>query len=208
MPPSEEKENCLKVVEIIFGIVPKYLRELFVKRWNEKPENKEWGNDVDSGKALIAKIGPTIWESKKFDNVMKDRVKKGNVNEWDSSILFQVLQDCKLELIGDNPRQAGQRKPPLRVSEKIAILRDKRNYLCHIPKISIPTDKFKKIVDEIKGVVKEVFGSDAEKEIQVVEEPELETQKCTKLEEQLKQEQEKNREYERWLEKRVESKLF
>ena len=208
MPPSEEKENCLKVVEIIFEIVPEYLRELFVKRWNEKPENKEWGNDVDSGKALIEKIGPTIWESKQFDNVMKDRVKKGNVNEWDSSILFKVLQDCKLELIGDNPRQAGQRKPPLRVSEKIEILRDKRNYLCHIPKISIPTDKFKKIVDEIKGVVKEVFGSDAEKKIQYVEEAELETQKSTKLEKQLKQEQERNREYEKWLEKRVESKLF
>jgi len=185
---SNEKENFVKIARIVLDVVPHYLRKLFITKWEKKYPNEKWQSNIISGNALVAKIA-------KVDKRYADRLKAGDEQKWDTTILVYVFLYSNLNLIDQcrNPKET--RIPPLRISEEIDIIRETRNeYFGHLPQMSCPSHDFTAIVDKLKSVAKNIFDADAdaEKEIDDIGKMPIDTQSTANLRQRLEEEKNRN----------------
>jgi len=186
MALSNEKENFVKIVRIVLDVVPHYLRKLFITKWEEKYPNEKWQSNNTSGNALVAKVA-------KVNNNYADKLKAGDEQQWDTTVLVYVFLYSGLSLIDQcrNPKET--RIPPLRISEEIDIIRETRNeFFGHPPQMSCPSHDFTAIVDKLKSVAKNIFGADVEKEIDDIGKVPISTQSTANLGQRLEDEKNRN----------------
>ena len=62
---TKERENFLKLANVILDPIPKCLRRLFIKQWNEK-FHTPWNSDSLSGEYLWRAIPNEIQNDKSF----------------------------------------------------------------------------------------------------------------------------------------------
>ena len=168
MEISSEEENFIKLAKIFLDAAPRYLRELFIDKWNQKHPNKKWQSDNEHGALLIEELPPAIRNNNK-NNLYLKKMKSGNEKDWDTTTLVFVMLFSQLNLI-EGCRPKHQRSSPLHISEEIDIIRETRNkFFAHASSMKCSSDTFKDIVSKMKTVAKNVFGGDAENEISRIE---------------------------------------
>ena len=186
MDLDEDNENFFKFASIVTDAVPKSLRKFFVEKWNQKfPRNTWESGKTSSGDDIIAKI-------KAVNNNRKpqyeDKLRSGNENDWDTTVLMYVLDFSKLTLIT--------------ASDKMNLdkLRKFRNEcFAHVPKMVCPSYLFAQKASEIKVIAKAMFGEDAENEIDKILNSRITTEMSRNLEQQLITEQARNKEFEQFV---------
>jgi len=162
MQLSPEEENFVKITKVIVEIVPKFLRKCFIEKWDKKYPNRKWKSNEASGKFLFQELPSTTkndWRKKKYI----DNLKKGNEQDWDTTILVFAMLYSGLNLMEPcRPRE--QRTEPLRVSEAIDIIRNIRNvYFAHAISISCPYKEYARVMKDIRRTTKLLFhGADKE----------------------------------------------
>ena len=189
MTLAVEEENFIKIAKIVLDIVPKYLRQLFIAKWNSNYPNKKWQSDAASGSALGAEIGNV--SKRYFEKVMA-----GNEEKWDTTILAYVFLYSGLSLI-DKVRDKEWRVGPLPllISEEIDIIRETRNiFFGHSVQMSCPSFEYTTIVHTFKRVARNIFGAHAEIEIDEFERSPIETQQADELRHKLQEEKIRNEE--------------
>ena len=186
MALSNEEENFVKIARIVLDVFPHYLRKLFITKWEEKYPNEKWQSNNTSGDALVAKIA-------KVNKNYADKLKAGDEQQWDTTILVYIFLYSGLNLIDPCREPKETRIPPLRISEEIDIIRDTRNKVFgHLPQMSCSSHDFSAIVDKLKGVATNVFGADAEKEIDDIRKVSIDTKSTTILRQRLEDEKNRN----------------
>ena len=184
MALSNEEENFVKITKIVLDVVPHHLRKLFITKWEEKYPIEKWQSNNTSGDALVAKIASV-------NRNYADKLKAGDEQQWDTTVLVYVFLYSGLKLIDQcrNPKE--KRNPPLRTSEEIDIIRETRNeFFGHATQMSCPSNDFTALVDKLKSVARNVFGADAEEEIDDIRN--LSTQSTADLRQRLEEEKNRN----------------
>ena len=183
MDLTSEQENFIKLVKIIIEIIPKHLRGLFITNWDAKFPSQPWANDATSGQYLYNAIPQSVKKNQaKFNITLQQMILVGDCETWDPSALFFVLLYAGLK-ITDKCRPRNQRAYPFTVSENIDRLRELRNaFFGHVVNMSVPDVDFGNISTEIKGIIKDVFGTIAEDEIDQI----INAQTTTQLSHDLK----------------------
>ena len=155
MELHKEKENYLKISEIVLEIVPKYLRILFKELWDRKYPEMMWQSSEASGEFLGKELGDKFFEDKKNKDCAS-LILKGNEQDWDTTMLARVMLDNKLDLIQNDSK----------VRQRVENLKKIRNdSFRRLSKVSYPSDRCADVIGAIKTEVKSLFGEDAEKEI-------------------------------------------
>ena len=186
MALSSEKENFAKIARITLDVFPHYLRKLFIMKWEEKYPNEKWESNNTSGDALVAKIA-------KVDKRYADKLKAGDEQQWDTTILVYIFLYSGLNLIDQcrNPKET--RVPPLLISEEIEIIRETRNEIFgHAMHMSCPSHDFSAIVDNLQSVAKNIFGAYAEKEIDDIRKVPIDPQSTANLRQRVEEEKNRN----------------
>ena len=186
MASSNEEENFVKIARIVLDVVPHYLRKLFITKWEEKYPNEKWESNSTSGDALVAKIASV---NKNY----ADKLKAGDEQQWDTTILVYVFLYSGLKLIDPcrNPKE--KRNPPLRISEEIYIISETRNELFgHATQMSCPWHDLTALVDRLKSVARNIFGVDTEKEIDEITKVSIDLQPRANLRQKLEEENIRN----------------
>jgi len=162
-----EEVNYVKIAKIVLDVVPKYLRKCFIEVWNVKNPTNKWNSDSKSGIFLVNKIPSNIKNSSSRVKEI-EKLKAGDEAKWDITVLVFVLLDAGLKLV-EGSRQPVERKPPLRMSEEIEIIRDIRNdYYGHVKSMSCKMEDFLEIMSKITSVAENIFDEDAESEIEEI----------------------------------------
>ena len=163
MSLSVEERNFVKVAKIVLEIFPKYLRKLFIEKWNQKYTNNKWQSDSASGNFLFNEI-PTAAKNGR-NGVYAINMKSGKENEWDTSTLLYAMQYSQLNLIPSS-RPDGQRSGPLLISEEIDSIRKIRNeFFAHVPSMKSSSATFLDIISQVSRVAENIFGIDAKGDI-------------------------------------------
>ena len=190
MELTPEEENFIKVTKMILEVIPKYLRQLFIEKWDHKYKNQKWQSGSVSGKFLIGKL-PNAVKNDWRNTVYVENMKVGDEKNWDTTTLVFALLFSQLNLIPVR-RQKVHRSPPLRISEEIDIIREVRNeFLAHFKSMKCSSTTFQDITSKIRSVARSIFDINAEIEINTI----VRSQITTKMTDQLKNELvvEKNR---------------
>ena len=183
MDLDEDNENFFKVTFIVTDAVPKSLRKFFVEKWNLKFPGKTWeSGKTGSGDDIIAEI-KAVNNNKKPQ--YEDKLRTGNENDWDTTVLMYVLDFSKLKLIT--------------ASDKMNLdqLRKFRNdFFGHVTEPVCLSTVFAQKVNEIRVIAKTMFGEDAENEIDKILKSRITTEMSRNLEQQLITEKARNKEFE------------
>ena len=99
---SDKTSNYYEKLSVIISeIVPEYLRQYFIDRWNAKFPEQPWKSGSESsGNDLIKAIPEKDLkrkDRKKF-NGYKDKLHCGNEQEWDTAILIHIMIDFGLNI--------------------------------------------------------------------------------------------------------------
>ena len=158
---SSENENYRKLAYILLEIIARYLRAYFVKLWNDKYPDEKWLDDID--KRNLKFHGLLV------KGMYTPRILNGNEQTWDTTTLTHAIVGAGLKLTeGSRPQK--QRSGKLLPSEEIEIIRNIRNtFYGHVLSMSCSEEKFKDVMTSIKSVARNIFGEDAEKEIEKFE---------------------------------------
>ena len=159
MEESPAIENFLKISQIVLDIIPKYLRQLFKKHWDETHENNKWQSTVKSGEALMKEVSQGFKNNKGHRDYIS-KLEKGNEREWDATILGKVLLHSGLKLVKDND---------CHITDRIKDLCRIRNDFAHLSTIRVSDDQFKRMKEETKVALTVLYGEDAGKEIDYIE---------------------------------------
>ena len=183
MDLDEDNENFFKVASIVTDAVPKSLRKFFVEKWNQKFPGNTWeSGKTSSGDDIIARIKA---ENNNKEPQYKEKLRAGNENDWDTTVLMYVLDSSKLKLITANDKK------------NLDKLRKFRNeYFAHATKMVCPSIVFTQKVSEIRVIAKAVFGEDAKNEIDKILNSRVTTEMSRNLEQQLIKEEARNKEFE------------
>ena len=203
-----EEGNHIKVAKILLDIVPKYLRQLFIEKWNQKYPNHKWKSDRASGEYLFREL-PLEVKSRKARGKVIDKLRSGNENEWDMFTLIFVMLDSSLDLV-EGCRRNDRRIPPLRISEEIDLIRViKNDFYSHASSMSCSFSNFMTITSRIKSTAKHIFGNDAGNEIaNIVQSPVATTMTIERLKQQLEKEKNSSYELERLLKGKLQYLIF
>ena len=181
MELGPDRERFIKLSWIVLDIVPKHLRKLFVKKWDEKSSNQNWKSDSSSGTDIFNKLSKNLQNNDK-ERIYTNKLREGNEKEWDMTILGKVFLEYGLKLI-DGPRRLTDRCSPFNDGEKVSILRDIRNrYFAHLPSMSCSSDVFKRIIDEIKVAGDGLFETTFESDIDEIEQSSIKEEKLKDIE--------------------------
>ena len=189
MALNQEGENFVRFAKIILEVVPANLRTLFESKWNTKYPLNQWDDTRKSGSFLLREINKR--PSAMLSSQMKETLKAGDKNQWDSTTLFFVL----LGKLGLTPamRLFPQRSPPLLVSEEIDKLRVIRNEsFAHIPAASITNADYHQTVLEIENIFTNLGWMQGLQEIQLIKQTVISTTQMEALKEKFKAEKKKN----------------
>ena len=161
MELSRENENHVKLSYILLNIVAKHLRTYFVKLWDEKYPDEKWQDDVAKRNLKL--------QSLIVKDVFTRKILNGNHEKWDTSTLLKILSDSRFKLIADcHPHS--QSSDQLIASEGLERLKDIRNeFDGHLSSMAYSFEDFKDTMTRIQNAAKNVFGEDAEKEIEKIE---------------------------------------
>ena len=200
MDLTSEQENFIKLVKIIVEIVPKYLKKHFITNWDSKFPSQPWANDAASGQYLYNAIPQSVKKTQaKFNITLQQMILAGNCDTWDPSALFFVLLYACLEILGTS-RPRNQRAYPFTVSENIDRLRELRNaFFGHVINMSIPDADFGNISTEINGIIKDIFGTIAEDEIDQIIKAQVTSQLSHDLKSKLHKEKQINEDFSEWI---------
>ena len=203
MELSEEEENFVRIAKILLDIVPKYLRQLFIEKWNRKYPNHKWKSDRASGEYLFNQL-PLRVKIRKARGKVIDKLRSGNENEWNLPTLNFALLDSGLNLV-QGCRPDDHRSAPLRISEEIDLIRRSRNDIFSgSTSTSCSSYDFMAITSRIKSTARNIFCNHAEQEImEIVQLPLTTASTIEHLKRQLSEEKNPSDE----LEPLVESKL-
>ena len=197
MSLSNEEENFIRIAKVVLDIVPKYLRKLFIEKWDQKYPNNKWQSGSGSGSIVFSQI-PNVAKNGR-NEVYANNMKSGKENEWDTTTLVYAMLYAQLNLI-PNCRPNGQRSAPLLISEEIDILRKVRNeFFAHAPGMKCSSATFIDIASKIKTVAKNVFSANAENEIDDIVNSQLKTKMTDQLKNQLAIEKNRSDEFEKVL---------
>jgi len=197
MSLSREEEYFIKITKIVVDIFPKYLRKLFIDKWDQKYEYNRWQSDIASGNFLFNKI-PN--DAKKGRNrVYAINLKSGKESDWDTSTLVYAMLYSQLNLI-PSCRPDGQRSAPLLISEEIDIIRKIRNDIpAHAPSMKCSFRPFLEIISQVHSVAENIFGINAKHEIEDLVKLPISTDVADLLKQQLLIEKNRNDEFEKVL---------
>ena len=200
MDLTKDQENFIKLVKIIVEIVPKHLRALFITNWDAKFPSQPWANNATSRQYLYNAIPQSVKQIQaKFNITLQKMILAGDCKTWDPSALFFVLLYAGLK-ITDKCRPRNQRAYPFTVSECIDRLRELRNeFFGHVVNMSVSDADFGKISTEIKGIIKDVFGTGAEDEIDQVINAQVTSQLSHELKSKLDKEKQINKGFSEWI---------
>ena len=197
MPLSREEENFIKITRIVLEIVPKYLRKLFIEKWDQKYPNNKWQSDSASGNFLFNEIQHAA--KKRISGVYANNMQSGKENEWDTTTIVYILLYSELNLI-PQCRPNGQRSDPLLISEEIDIIRNIRNeFVAHASTTKCSFLTFLEIIWKVYSVAKNIFGADAEHEIEDLVKSQITTEVADVLKQQLHIEKNRLDEFEKKL---------
>ena len=181
---SAEEENFIKITKIIFDIVPKYLRRLFIyyrSKWSSG--RTAWRNDTRAA-MLFAITAPESYNNIRAQHCL-NAMKSVDVGEWDLSTLIFAFLESGMHLVkGFRPFK--NRSLPLRVSEEIDVIRKVKNdFFADPSNMQCSSITFAEVTSMIKSVARNIFGVDAEHEIDEIIQSKITTTAMTI--EQLKQ---------------------
>ena len=151
---TTEGDNFTKLTYIILNVIAKHLRELFVKKWNHKYE--DWNSDGESGVQLYGILADSF---KKQNKDYMTKIKNGNVQQWDTTLLCKIFLFSDLNLI-----ENGSSKSEIDKLRKI-----RNECFAHPESMSCSNAEFKRIVIEIKNAAHALFGEAAKHEISGIE---------------------------------------
>ena len=165
---SPERDNFLKLSSILLHVVPRHLREYFIKVWDQKYPNEKWHDDIAKRGLKLQSLLVTR-DGRQKQDIYSQKILKGDVQEWDITTVIKALLYSGFKLI-EGCRPPDQWTIPLRESEEIEIIRGIRNTnYGHISSMSCPLDEFIDIMNKIRSAAKNLFGKEAEKEIYRIE---------------------------------------
>ena len=178
---TEEQKNFVKLANVILDLIPKLLRKLFIKLWNEK------FHSTVSGEYIWSAIPAEIQNDKKlFPQDVQKEILNGKEESWDATLLIFLLLGAQPNFIESCRRD---RKLPLRMSERIDNIRVIRNtFFGYAPKAELSDAEYIKISTELRYEVLHTFGVDAVKEIDAILTSEFETQLTVDLRDRLERE--------------------
>ena len=169
---SSEEDNFIRIAKILLDTIPKYLRRLFVEKWNWKYPNKKWQSNMATVEFLLSQMPRRKPVGPHAKNIMS-----GNEAEWDISTLRFAMHRSGLNLI-PSCRPGNQRSVPLLISEEIEVIWAIRNQLFNdTPSMRCSSATFTEMVSKIKGVAKNIFGVDAENEVDKIAQSQIVTLK-------------------------------
>ena len=194
MSLSREEEYFVKVTKIVLEIVPKYLRKLFIEKWDQKYPNNKWQSDSASGNFVFTEI-PNAAKSGR-NGVYASNMQSGNESDWDFTTLVYAMLYSQLNLI-PSCRPDGQRSEPLLISEEIDSIRKIRNeFFAHSSSMKLPFGTFLEQSWKVYNVAKKIFGIDAELEIEEIVMSNITMDIAELLKQLLSIEQKRNGEFE------------
>ena len=196
----KEQENFIKLARIFIEIVPKHLRTLFLANWNATYPNQPWTNDAASGQYLYNAIPLSVKENQgKFNKTLQQMILAGDCELWDPSVLLCVLLYAGLNII-DSCQPQNQRTYPFTARENIDCLSLLRNsFFSHAANMSVSDVMFFSMSTEIKGIVKDVFGSITEDEIEQIISSQMKTQLSHDLKSKFYKEKIINKDFSEWI---------
>ena len=206
MSQSREKEYFIKISKILLGIVPKYLRKLFIEKWNEKYSNNKWQSDSASGNFLFNEIPNAAKNGR--NGAYANNMTSGEESDWDTTTLLYIMLYSQLNLIL-SCRPHGQRSVPLYISEEIEIIRKIRNeFFAHASTMKLPFRTFLEIILKLHSVAENIFGINAEHEIEDIVKSQITTEVAELLKQQLHTEKDRSDEFEKVLEGKFSFKIL
>jgi len=197
MSLSREEEYFIKITKIVLEIVPKYLRKLFIEKWDQKYPNNKWQSDSASGNFVFNEIPNAAKNGR--NGVYASNMQSGNESDWDFTTLVYAMLYSQLNLI-PSCRPDGQRIAPLLISEEVDIIRKIRNeFFAHAYNMKCSFRTFLDIVSQVHNVAENAFGISAEHEIEEIEKSQITAGVPEHLKKQLHIEKTHNDEYEKVL---------
>ena len=194
MELSDDKENFVKLANIVLDIVPKYLRKCFLAQWDKKYPNQTWQTGQASGQFLFNELPMSVKNNGKNKPYI-DNLSTGVEDNWDTTTLVFAFLYSGLTLV-PKCRGRSNRIHPLLISEEIDVIREIRNSaFAHASTMSCPGPDFTKIMADIKCVARNIFGKDAEDEIDKIGTSQIETKMTKQLQSQLDVEIKRNRDF-------------
>ena len=193
---TEEEVNFAKLTKIILDIVPKYLRRVFISNWNDKYEKQHmpWKSDSTSGYNWFSNLPAAVQKSRKREKEI-EKIKVGDEEAWDTTTLVFALLSTGQNLIPGSLSKE-KRTAQLDISKEIEVIRDIRKSVFHcMPTISCSNEDFADIVRKVKAVAKNIFGQDAEDEIDDIVKSQIKTRLTVELQKQLDVEINRNRDF-------------
>ena len=157
---TAEEENFIKITKIILDIVPKYLRKLFVCHWDNTYPNHKLQSENLTVEFLLSRV-PKACRHLVFVKKMKEE----SIEEWGSAALAFAFTDCGHRLI-EGGRRLDERISPLRLSEELDIIRKIHRDFCSNPSSrQCSHATFTNVASQMKSLAMNVFGADAEREV-------------------------------------------
>ena len=197
MSLSRKREYFIKITKIVLDIFPNYLRKLFIEKWDEKYPNNKWQSDSASGNFVFTEIPNAAKNGR--NGVYASNMQSGNESDWDTTTLVYAMLYSQLNLI-PSCRPDGQRSAPLLISEEIDIIREIRNeFFAHAANMKFSFRTFLEVLLKVHSVAENIFGINAEHEIEDLVKSQISNQVADLLKQQLHIEKDCNDEFEKIL---------
>ena len=150
--------ECLK--HILSKTIPKYLRELFIERWNAKFPDQPWKSNMESGSVLCNLSQEKNTKCKKSKQLKKLRY--GKDEEWDINCFGYIVIDSGLELCSQ------EEKDNMRLLKRIKSKQS--SFGKNHPNTAVESQV---MIDEVKCTAAKMFGKHAEDEISDIADSQL-----------------------------------
>ena len=197
MSLSREEEYFIKITKIVLEIFPKYLRKLFIDKWDRKHPNNKWQSDSASGNFVFNEIPNTAKNGR--NRVYAINMQSGKESDWDTTTLVYAMLYSQLNLI-PRCRPDDQMSAPLLISEEIDIIRKIRNtFFAHSPNMKCSFRAFLEIILQVHSVTEHIFCVNAEHEIEDLVKSQISNQVADLLKQKLHIEKNRNDEFEKVL---------
>ena len=169
MEKSNKKPNYYEKLSVVISqIVPKYLRQFFIERWNAKFPEQSWKSCSESGTDLVNAIPDkkkTKKNRKKF-NEFKDMLNYGKEEEWGTDILAHIMVDFGLDICDKSVK-----------GDIVKLRRACSQFASYTPSNPCLPEHSDKMIADITNAARKLFQKDADDEICKIWQSDIETSK-------------------------------
>ena len=95
---STEQQNFVKITRIVLDLVPEYLRNCFIAKWDEEFPDVKWLSDNERAKSLLIEKLSKVQVDRR-NRVSVQKMEKGNEQDWDTTTVVFALLYSGLDLI-------------------------------------------------------------------------------------------------------------